>query len=292
MTSDAAAAQTSVAPAAADWVTIPVAASADVAATELRCWWEPARGGFCRGGVLVLPEVFGVNGWVRGMAGRLAAESYAALAMPLFSRTAPELDLPYDAASLAEGRHHKDQTTTAQILADAAAAAAWLTGQLEAMGLELEAMGLGEGSSGGLSESEGRSVGLGCLGFCFGGHAALLSATLPAIAATADFYGAGVASGRPGGGPPSLREVDRIPGRLLCVCGRQDPLIPQADAAAIRSALEAANRIRADGPPEARHRYLEVEAGHGFLCDARDDYNSTAAALGWAALLEFFAETL
>ncbi|WP_322757839.1 dienelactone hydrolase family protein [Synechococcus sp. CBW1107] len=285
MTSDAAAAQTSAAPAAADWVTIPVAASADVAATELRCWWEPARGGLCRGGVLVLPEVFGVNGWVRGMAGRLAAEGYAALAMPLFSRTAPELDLPYDAASLAEGRHHKDQTTTAQILADAAAAAAWLAGQLEAMGL-------GEGSSGGLSESEGRSVGLGCLGFCFGGHAALLSATLPAIGATADFYGAGVASGRPGGGPPSLSEVDRIQGRLLCVCGRQDPLIPPEDAAAIRSALETANQLRDDGSGKGLHRTLEVEAGHGFLCDARDDYNAAAAALGWAALLEFFAETL
>ena len=112
-------------PAAADasgWVTVPVAAAAAVAPTSLRCWWEPARGDRCRGGVLVLPEVFGVNGWVRGMAGRLAAEGYAALAMPLFSRTAPELDLPYDAASLAEGRHHKDQTTTAQILADGAAA--------------------------------------------------------------------------------------------------------------------------------------------------------------------------
>ncbi|MCT0224993.1 dienelactone hydrolase family protein [Synechococcus sp. CS-1328] len=280
MASDATPAPAPAAPDAAGWVTIPVAAAAAVAPTGLRCWWEPARGGYCRGGVLVLPEVFGVNGWVRGTAGRLAAEGYAALAMPLFSRTAPELDLPYDTASLVEGRHHKDQTTTAQILADGAVATAWLAGQLEAQGL---------------SASAGQSVGLGCVGFCFGGHAALLSATLPAITATADFYGAGVASGRPGGGPPSLSEVERIPGRLLCVCGRQDPLIPPADAAAIRSALEAANaanRLSADGSPEARHRYLEVEAGHGFMCDARVDYNADAAAIGWAALLEFFAASL
>ncbi|WP_414026623.1 hypothetical protein [Cyanobium sp. ATX-6F1] len=39
------------------------------------------------------------------------------------------------------------------------------------------------------------------MGFCFGGHAALLLATLPAVVASCDFYGAGVATGRPGGGP-------------------------------------------------------------------------------------------
>ena len=41
-----------------------------------------------------------------------------------------------------------------------------------------------------------------CVGFCFGGHLALLAATLPAIGATCAFYGARVSSFRPGGGPP------------------------------------------------------------------------------------------
>ena len=48
-----------------------------------------------------------------------------------------------------------------------------------------------------------------------GGHLALLAATLPVIAASADFYGAGVSSGRPGGGPPSLELVPQIPGRQI-----------------------------------------------------------------------------
>ena len=72
-----------------------------------------------------------------------------------------------------------------------------------------------------------------CGGFCFGGHVALLAATLPAVAVTVDFYGAGVASGRPGGGPPSLELVPSIGGTLLCICGDGDPLIPAADVAAI-----------------------------------------------------------
>ena len=64
------------------------------------------------------------------------------------------------------------------------------------------------------------------VGFCFGGHLALLAATLPAIGATCAFYGARVSSFRPGGGPPSLELVPQIPGRLWCFCGDQDPLIP------------------------------------------------------------------
>ena len=79
----------------------------------LRCWWAPA-GGSVDGrssrsdqAVLVLPEVFGVNGWVRSVAERFAAAGVAALAMPLFARTAPDLELGYDAAALAEGRGHK-----------------------------------------------------------------------------------------------------------------------------------------------------------------------------------------
>ncbi|MEB3263172.1 MAG: dienelactone hydrolase family protein [Synechococcus sp.] len=246
------------APSTAGWLEIPVPAAPAVAPTRLRCWWEPSRRGPAPAAVLVLPEVFGVNDWVRRVAGRLAAEGYDALALPLYARTAPELDLPYDEASLAEGREHKERTTAPQILADVAAAAGWL-------------------------QAAGPRP-LGCVGFCFGGHAALLAATLPAITATADFYGAGVASGRPGGVEPTLEEVPRVPGRLLCVCGSRDPLIPAADAAAIRAALEAAGG--------GRHRYLELEAGHGFLCDARADHAPQAAAQAWDALLEFFAASL
>ena len=48
------------------------------------------------------------------------------MAVPLFARTAPGLELAYDASDLAEGRRHKDVTTSEQILADVAAAVRWL----------------------------------------------------------------------------------------------------------------------------------------------------------------------
>ena len=247
----------------AQWVDIPMPGGSPRA---MPAWWaRPAVGTTPRAAVLVLPEVFGVNGWVRSVADRLAAEGYAALAISTFWRTAPQLDVPYDAAGLAEGRRHKDQVRVDQLLSDVAAAAAWMQTAHAADGLAQKP--------------------LGCVGFCFGGHLALLAATLPVIAASADFYGAGVSSGRPGGGPPSLALVPQVHGRLWCFCGDTDPLMPPQEVSAIAAAVRA--------QPGAGHRLLIAPgAGHGYMCSARGDYHPEAAAAGWAALLELFASSL
>ncbi|NDC36026.1 MAG: dienelactone hydrolase family protein, partial [Synechococcaceae bacterium WB9_2_112] len=66
------------------WVDIPMPAGL------MPAWWSrPADGRRPRAAVLVLPEVFGVNAWVRSVADRLAQEGYAALAICTFWRTAP-----------------------------------------------------------------------------------------------------------------------------------------------------------------------------------------------------------
>jgi carboxymethylenebutenolidase len=127
------------------------------------------------------------------------------------------------------------------------------------------------------------------VGFCFGGHVAMLAASLPQVRASCDFYGAGVSTGRPGGGVPTLAGLPASPGRLLCVCGSEDALIPPAEVAAIAAALQTANRDRAPGQ---EHRLLILEAGHGFLCEARADHRPEAAAVGWREMLAFFAESL
>ena len=198
----------------------------------------------------MLPEVFGVNAWLRGVADRLAAAGVPALAVPLFARTAPELDLAYETSDLAQGRRHKDATTTDQILSDLSAAITWLA-----------------------RICPGAEVSV--VGFCFGGHAALLAATLPAVKHSFDFYGAGVSRMRPGGGPPSLALLPSIQGQLTCLCGTADPLIPAEDRAAIQAAL------RESDPEGDRLRYVELEgADHGFMCDARSSYNPEAARCG------------
>jgi carboxymethylenebutenolidase len=237
-------------------------------------WWaRPAGAMPPRAGVLVLPEVFGVNAWVRSVADRLAEEGYAALAISTFWRTAPQLDVGYDEAGLAAGREHRDQVSADQLLDDVAAAAAWLQ-QAHA----------GDG----LAERP-----LGCVGFCFGGHLAMLAATLPQVAATCDFYGARVASFRPGGGPPTLDLLPEIPGRLFCFRGDADPLIPAEEIKALAAALTAANGGVDCGSPQARHRLVMAPgAGHGYLCEARADFQPEGAASGWAAMRALFSEAL
>ena len=223
----------------------------------------------------MLPEVFGINGWIRSVTQRLAEAGYGALAVPLFSRTAPELELGYGPDDLALGRSHKERTRTDQLLTDVALAADWLQEQGPAP------------ATGAAAE------GLGCVGFCFGGHVALLASTLPAVAATVDFYGAGVASGRPGGGPASLELVPSIGGTLLCICGDGDPLIPPADVVAIEAALSAANATRVLADAQAMpHRLVLLEGGHGFMCSSRPDHRPEAAAAGWSLLLETFDQVL
>ena len=229
----------------------------------LRCWWSTPTGQrhdmdeicYANRAYIVLPEVFGVNAWVRSVADRLAAQGIPALAVPLFARTAPELELAYETSDLAHGRAHKDATTASQILSDVSAAVVWLQQRCPMGAIDLA-------------------------GFCFGGHAALLASTLPQIRHSFDFYGAGVSRMRPGGGAPTLELLPQVSGQLTCLCGTADPLIPEEDRAAIQAGLMACD------PSADRLRYVEIDgADHGFMCEARDSFDAEASALGWELML-------
>ena len=232
-------------------------------AVPLRSWWAAPQinsndidaKSLSNRAYIVLPEVFGVNAWVRSVADRLAAHGHPALAVPLFARTAPDLELAYEWSDLAQGRRHKDATTTDQILSDVSAAVAWLRARRPQAAIHV-------------------------VGFCFGGHAAFLAATLPGVAHAFDFYGAGVSRMRPGGGESSLALLPEIQARLTCVFGMEDPLIPAEDREAIGAAL-----CKAD-PAGERLGYVEFAgADHGFMCEARSSFDPQASAQGWRLLL-------
>ena len=251
------------APISADWVTLETERAGEV---PLRAWWSQPRDGAPRAGVLVLPEIFGLNPWVCGVANRLAGLGYGALAVPLFARTAPDLCLGYGPQEFQEGRFHKDRTTTPTLLLDVARAQRWLRARLP----------------------DGGSGAIGCLGFCFGGHVALLASGLEGMAASCVCYGAGVAQGRPGGGPPSLEVLGEAEGRMLLIYGLQDPLVPPDHLEAIKAAVEWARATRG----EDRFALRTYGAGHGFLCEARADFQPEEAREAWAAILHFFAISL
>ena len=222
----------------------------------LRCWFE--RPPQPRSLVLVLPEVFGINSWLRDVASQLVAAGHGVLVMPLFARTAPALDVGYEAAGLAEGRQHRDVVTAAGFQSDVDAVLSWLAQEPELAHLPLTG-----------------------LGFCFGGHLAWHLAARPELKATASFYGARVSTFSPGGGPPTLQLAAEIPGRLQVWLGADDLLMPADEQQAIRSALRAA-----DPSAERLQCRIAPAAGHGFMCSQRSDFKPKAAEQGWQSLLE------
>ncbi|MBU6230361.1 MAG: dienelactone hydrolase family protein [Cyanobacteria bacterium REEB459] len=212
-------------------------------------------------GVVVIQEVFGVNAHIQSVCQRLAAAGYIAIAPHLYHRQVANFEVGYSPAELALGRQYKAATRSDQLLRDIQAAIAYLD-----------------------HSPTIRAGGVGCLGFCFGGHVAYLAATLPAIKATACFYGAGIPTMTPGGGEPTLSLTAHIQGRVYGFFGEADPLIPQQEVDQIESALTQ------HGIP---HRILRYPgADHGFFCDQRSSYQALAAEDAWQQVLELFATTL
>ncbi len=213
-------------------------------------------------GVIVLMEIFGVNSHIREVTERIAAEGYVAIAPNYYHRTTKNLELGYSEQDVEEGRRHKDATTREGLLTDVRTCLAFLKDREDVSPKDQFAT----------------------IGFCFGGHVAYIAATLPEIAATASFYGAGIAVMSPGGGKPTLEYTPEIKGEILCLFGELDPLIPHSQTIDIKRALEAAG---------VRHEVVRYpEASHGFFCNQRADFNPFAAKDAWERVTRLFESRL
>jgi carboxymethylenebutenolidase len=205
----------------------------------------------------VFQEIFGVNTHIRAVTERLAQAGYVAIAPSIFQRQVDRFEVGYSPEETVLGRQYKVNTTAQELLADTEAAIAYL-----------ETM------------PRVKPAAIGTIGFCFGGHVAYLAATLPKIKATASFYGAGIATLTPGGGPPTLTRTPDIQGTVYAFFGTQDPLIPIVEIDQIEAALRAQQR---------EHRVFRYPTDHGFFCDQRSSYQADAAADAWGQVLSLFA---
>ena len=105
------------------------------------------------------------------------------------------------------------------------------------------------------------------------------------VAAAASFYGGGIAGPQgPGGGANTVSRTPQIKGRLLCLFGAEDTMIPQDQVSEIKAALEAQG-----GPHEV---VVYPGANHGFFCDQRATYHEAAAADAWDRVKALFAAEL
>ncbi|MDR1075638.1 MAG: dienelactone hydrolase family protein [Xanthomonadaceae bacterium] len=123
--------------------------------------WEATPATKPRGGLVVIQEIFGVNGHIRAVADGYAAAGYAALAPAFFDPVRKNVELGYGEAGFAEGRELIGKLGFDAALRIVAAA----RDRLEAFGK------------------------VGTVGYCWGGTVALLAAArlgLPSVS----YYGA------------------------------------------------------------------------------------------------------
>jgi carboxymethylenebutenolidase len=210
--------------------------------------------------VVVFQEIFGVNNHIREVTENIAKEGYVAIAPSIYQRQAPGFEVGYTEEDIILGRKYKEQTKASELLGDTQATINYLK-----------------------TLPTVKSDKFGCIGFCFGGHVTYLAATLPEIQAAASFYGAGIATGTPGAGNPTITLTPKISGTIYCFFGTEDPLIP----------IEQVDQIEAElQKHQIKHRVFRYPANHGFFCDHRSSYNAQAATDAWIKTKELFDEQL
>ena len=223
----------------------------------LRSWWvNPSNK--CDYVSLVLPEVFGINHWIRGFAEKLAEQNVPVLALPLYGRTAPNLNLGYSEEDLKLGRYHKNLTSLKNIIQDVSSAISWIKEKYPRKKISI-------------------------IGFCFGGHAALIASSIKGIETSYCFYGAGITAPRTDTNFAPIDLLEMVSGKLNFICGSLDDLIPLNDR------LKIKQRFKKLDPLEERFNYVEIDgADHGFMCEERESFNKDASLIGWNLLMKEF----
>jgi carboxymethylenebutenolidase len=159
--------------------------------------YEAQPAGKPRGGLVVVQEIFGVNGHIRGVADGYAADGYRVVAPALFDRVRPGIELGYTDADVADGRAIREKVSFDDALADVGAALAAL-----------------------------RDAGnVGIVGYCWGGTVTWLAAArLPGFAAASSYYGGGIGK--------FATERPKCP--TQCHFGEKDHAIPQDEVESVR----------------------------------------------------------
>jgi carboxymethylenebutenolidase len=236
----------------------------NVAGQEMLAYLALPEAAGPRPAVLVFEEIFGVNAHIRDVAERIAAEGYVAIAPDYHHRAWPlGTEIPYGEAGMKEGMKVIPKLTADGMTADIEATIAYLK-----------------------TRKEANTAKLGAIGFCIGGHVAYFAAATQPIAATASFYGGGIANFGPGGGPPTVERSGGIKGKILTLFGKEDPMIPQDQVQKIKATLEDKG---------VRHELVVYEgASHAFFCEVKErgSYREGPAKAAWERVKKLFAEEL
>jgi carboxymethylenebutenolidase len=204
-------------------------------------------------GIVLIQEIFGVNGYIRDVAERLAGEGYVVLAPHMYWRIqsdfAVEATSPDDLGVAFEVAGQHDPVNG---VADVGAALVHLAGRPEVNGP------------------------VGVIGFCFGGSMAYLAAAAHEPACAVSYYGSMI------GG--NLDKAAEITCPIQFHFGSNDDFLPMDDVEGLRAATAGMSTVEihvADG------------AGHAFDNHRNPMFsNPEAAASAWAETSAFLATHL
>jgi len=227
-------------------------------------------------GVVMVPDVWGLSDHYRDLAGRLAGEGFAVLAVDPYRKTGrPEISSPAEALAWIRELSDPVVLETLQEARDLLADQATVT----------ETGRAGRPEETARSGVAGRKIGI--TGFCMGGQYAILGACgCRGFAACVPFYGMlRYAEGlNPARKPRSpLEALAELPCPLLGLYGEDDHLIPVSDVRELEERVEK-------GVGEVR---LYPGAGHAFMNETRPEmYRADAARDAWPRMVKFFRRHL
>jgi carboxymethylenebutenolidase len=159
--------------------------------------------------ILVFQEAFGVNGHIRKVTERFAAEGYLAIAPELFHRTAPEkTDISY--TDFPTAMPHMQALTAEGLTADLQAAYQWLTQQPV------------------------NTQNIFSVGYCLGGRVSFLANAVLPLKAAVSYYGGGL--------DQLAGQATQLHGRHLFYWGGKDQHIKPENINTIIQAVEDAGK--------------------------------------------------
>jgi carboxymethylenebutenolidase len=204
-------------------------------------------------GLLLLPEIFGLNDYVRDRARRLAALGYVVLAPDLYWRLGPGIEIDErEEGSLERAFGYRQRLDFEAAVDDSVAALEHLRG---------------------LAKGELRT---GVMGYCLGGGLAFQVASRADADTAVCYYPSGIGE--------MLELAPRVRCPILFHFGDADTFLPPEEAAAVRQAFAA-------HPDAAFHSH--AGAGHAFDNDRAAAFsNPEAAAEAWPQTVDFLSRTL
>ncbi|AOI90453.1 dienelactone hydrolase family protein [Burkholderia pseudomultivorans] len=198
-------------------------------------------------GLVLLQEIFGVNGYMKSMADRFAEEGYVVLVPDLFWRIKPGVVLAYDGDDLATALAYNEQLDLDLAVADIAAT-------LDALRAVPQHAGT-----------------VGAVGYCLGGKLAMLAAAKTGLDCAVSYYGVGLDA-----------YLDRVPA-IACPMvfhfAGDDALCPPATRERIQAALSANTSIEQYVYPGCDHAFATPERASFDKPAAMMAYSRTLALL-------------